>query len=1109
VANAGYRKEVASFLRVESLRSCLRIDDLHDLIINHIAPRATGIFEFGRFICEIVRDRQSAELFSYFESLTAILKCFHRSKTSQDAEWIAGSIDYIIYYNPPSNKLLNSLPVVEAFSFIIPLANDAFAVRSVSNALARLLRNEEAQKKFGTPEFLTIFQGMEKYATTKDSKASFASFVDICQTILVQVPLADSATSSQLKSAVDCLPQYHKYYSSRVRDLLIAKKDLIVDPETADSVVKFLSWFSLDESCCPLLRTKEVRDLTINNIAPQVTAIEQFGRLTFNIVQDRPSAELFSDVESFSAILKCFHRAKAYNDAYFIAASIHNIVNKNPSSNKLLNTLPVVEAFSFIIPLANDADAVLKISNALEKILGDNEKAEQKFATPEFFKIFQGMEKYATTDSSKIPFQNVLGFINPTDYSKPLADSASSSQLKSAVDSLPRHTKHFSSRVRDLLIAKKDHIVDAETADSVVNFLFSFSQVVSLRPLLRTKEVRDLIINHIAPRVTAIEVFGGLIRGLVGFDGKFIELFSNVESFSAILKGFHHSKTSQDAFQIASSIYDILYDNPSSNKLLNSLPVVEAFSFIIPLAKNSQTAQWISIVLLTILRNNEEAQQKFATPEFLKIFKGMEIHATTDKAKDSFQSVLGFVDTVDYSESLADASNSPQLKSVVNALPRHQKHFTNQVRDLLIAKKHLIVDAATADSVVNFLLSFSLEKSPRPLLQTKQVQDLIINNIAPHVTAISEFGSLIFNIAQDQQQSAKLFSNVESFTAILKCFHRSKTSNDARVIAASIYNILYQNPSSNKLFNSLPVVEAFSFIIPLANNADAVKWISEALQKVLESDVEVRAKFGTSEFLLILKGMEKHATTDESKTSFRQTFEDLQLFKAHKPLFESVTSPQMLKSAVDSLPRNVKSHPHLVDLIIAEKDFIVDAETADSVLKFLIFFSQDHSLCPLLRTREVRDLIINNIAPHVKVIRELGGLICRIVRDEKSAKLFSSVESFSAILKCFHRLKASWDAQCISNSINNILAQNPSSNKLFNSLPVVEAFSFIIPLAKDDEAVRSVSNALARILTSNEEAQTKFATPEFLKIFNGMQEYSMLVPSNKQFQTVLELLMQK
>jgi hypothetical protein len=412
-ANAGYREEVASFLSANSLRSFLRTDDLHDLIINHIARHVTAIEEFGRLIYSIVRHQRSAELFANVESFSAILKCFHRSEISNDAKWIAISINHILARNPSSNKLLNSLPVVEAFSFIIPLATNDDAVEWISNALIRILRNnEEAQQKFGTPEFLKIFQGMEKQVTTDDSKTALRNVYGFVDPTDYSKALTDATNSSQLKSAVDALPRHELYFTDHVRDLLIAKKDLIVDADTADSVVKFLFSFSEDESRVSLLRTKEVRDFIINNIAPHVTAIEDFGRLICNIsFKHKPAADLFSNVESFSAILKCFHRSKTSDDALWIASSIKCILYGNPSSNKLLNSLPVVEAFSFIIPLSNDAEAVQWISNALLKILENNEEEQKNFATPEFLKIFQGMQQHATSYDSNRQFQMVLEFL--------------------------------------------------------------------------------------------------------------------------------------------------------------------------------------------------------------------------------------------------------------------------------------------------------------------------------------------------------------------------------------------------------------------------------------------------------------------------------------------------------------------------------------------------------------------------------------------------------------------------------------------------------------------------------------------------------------------------
>jgi hypothetical protein len=82
-------------------------------------------------------------------------------------------------------------------------------------------------------------------------------------------------------------------------------------------------------------------------------------------------------------------------------------------SSKEWKSKQVVEAFSSIIPLANDADAVEWISHALLGIINNDEETQQKFATPEFLKIFQGMEKHATTNESRTAVRSVVEFIDP------------------------------------------------------------------------------------------------------------------------------------------------------------------------------------------------------------------------------------------------------------------------------------------------------------------------------------------------------------------------------------------------------------------------------------------------------------------------------------------------------------------------------------------------------------------------------------------------------------------------------------------------------------------------------------------------------------------------
>jgi hypothetical protein len=343
-----------------------------------------------------------------------------------------------------------------------------------------------------------------------------------------------------------------------------------------------------------------------------------------------------------------------------------------------------------------------------------------------------------------------------------------------------------------------------------------------------------------------------------------------------------------------------------------------------------------------------------------------------------------------------NASTPSQLKYAVDALPRNNKYFTEEVRDLLIAKKDLIVDAGTADSVLKFLLSFSKVESRRPLLQTKEVHDLIINNIAPHVTKVYEFGRTICRIVAKDADSAKRFSGIESFTAILKCFHRSKTSEDARWIAASINNILAHNPSSNKLLNSLPVVEAFSFIIPLVRDHEAVISISNALQRLLLNNEDAQNKFGTPEFLKIFQGMEKHATTDDSKKPFKSVGENIKPIAdrreaLQKPLLDS-TSPRQLASALEFIAKQQDRLLSWIELLLQQQHLIQDQESAVAVANFIKWFGEK-DLKSIAR-KEIFELIENVLLPKFSNMTDSIFDAFAILFKEESARNYFAKTSF-------------------------------------------------------------------------------------------------------------------
>src|SRR3989338_4459968 len=195
---------------------------------------------------------------------------------------------------------------------------------------------------------------------------------------------------------------------------------------------------------------------------------------------------------------------------------------------------------------------------------------------------------------------------------------------------------------------------------------------------------------------------------------------------------------------------------------------------------------------------------------------------------------------------LKDASTSTELKAAVEAIPRETKYYTAEIRDAFLQKQILIVDAPSADAVVSFLKEFSNERWKHDLLRTAKIRDLIIDVLAPKISEgdpVENLGDAICNIVD--KRAAQLYSNRESFSGILECFHRATTAESARWIASSIYTICYNNPGANKIPNDLPVVEAYSAIIPQATTDDSVEWICYSIHAILKDNEPAEKMFGT------------------------------------------------------------------------------------------------------------------------------------------------------------------------------------------------------------------------------------------------------------------------
>src|SRR3989338_6237985 len=95
-----------------------------------------------------------------------------------------------------------------------------------------------------------------------------------------------------------------------------------------------------------------------------------------------------------------------------------------------------------------------------------------------------------------------------------LKNAANSAQLKAAVDAFSREESYHTVEVRDAVLQKQNLVVDAASADAVISFLSEFNESYGKRYHLRTAEIRDLIVDVLAPKISGgdpVEKLGGTI----------------------------------------------------------------------------------------------------------------------------------------------------------------------------------------------------------------------------------------------------------------------------------------------------------------------------------------------------------------------------------------------------------------------------------------------------------------------------------------------------------------------------------------------------------------------------------------------------------------------
>ena len=245
--------------------------------------------------------------------------------------------------------------------------NPAMTHKSLKNNYPYPRRNTAQKTKTKISVYLLVLIEMKLFCSRMDPRIT---------------KLSNAENTAQVKAAVDDIPREKTYYAAELRDLILQKRLLIVNAPSADSVVSVLRDFSLVESARDLLRTAEIRDLIIDVLAPKISPgdpVENLGRTICNIVDDKSEGELYSNRKSFFAILDCFHRATTTESSLWIAGSIYNICFYNPGANKILNDLPVVEAYSAIIPHGTTDESVGWISNSIFAVLYDTVPAQKNF----------------------------------------------------------------------------------------------------------------------------------------------------------------------------------------------------------------------------------------------------------------------------------------------------------------------------------------------------------------------------------------------------------------------------------------------------------------------------------------------------------------------------------------------------------------------------------------------------------------------------------------------------------------------------------------------------------------------------------------------------------
>lgn len=823
ITNAPTADSVVNYLRISS-REHLQNEQIRDLFVSDLAPKISqGIptENFGATICNIIQDKPAADLYATAETFKAILACFHRVSSPESARWISGALRNVLCFNPTANELLNNLPVVEALSAVIPHATDNESVESVSSLVEMIIDNNPAAEKLvATSSFIKTFKTMSKVTPVPQS---FETTLDVIQTLLQSSLLQSLSTSSNPNEFAAALTSIvnDAARDPQLLDAAHSRRDLIKDQRTAVAAARFLKWCGAGNAAS--IAIPEVYTLLQNNLLPFTVGAS-------SVV--------------FEVILSIINAKKEARDS-FSSTSFRDVCEKH---------------------LANPNLPLLRVLHSL--LSNNNSKAIDIFGTPDFYRRFKSstLEQCASTAAARKDLDAVLCTLRISC----LRRSQTPAQLKDAVAELPHTESYFTKEIRDILLQRQGLMTDAATMDAVIAFLHAFGSNSSAKwEPLQTKEIGEMVVNILNSSVkhAKLEMLSESLWSITFKCQSACGLFSSNEALKGILGCCIAAKTSETARWFVGVLHNILFFNPAANKLLNTLPVVEAMSAILDQTSSEEGAKWVSHTLQKIINNNDESKRLFGTVAFLEKVENLTKRAKSISSNTAFTAVCKSIrSSVEGSlqQALTCCSTSQELTAALNNILKVAS-FWSALVELLLSKKHFIQDEASTIAAAKFI-SFATEKEKSSVSKNKIYLDLFHNILLPkshiHKNALNHVYDSLSNLINNNKEGKEFFS-----TLTFRYFFVTSLPHADESVIKVLSALLPNNKKAQQIFGTPTLLKklsskfpnnttsTFSNVMKIINDnifEERVEPMKKLVQKFQESDIDdecltLLARFGIAE----------------------------------------------------------------------------------------------------------------------------------------------------------------------------------------------------------------------------------------------------------------------